>query len=133
MTALVAWCFRRAPWVLACWLLALGGLLFAAQHTGVAYRDTVALPAADSSVAADLLRGAGGDRERVVMQTADSARVDALAGRLRGACRTSSRSIPARCRPITASPCWTSGSTPTPRRWGRRWPTTSPTSCAARV
>ncbi|WP_326953840.1 MMPL family transporter [Amycolatopsis sp. NBC_01286] len=83
MTALVAWCFRRAPWVLACWLLALGGLLFAAQHTGVAYRDTVALPAADSSVAADLLRGAGGDRERVVMRSADSARVDALAGRLR--------------------------------------------------
>lgn len=83
MTALVAWCFRRAPWVLACWLLALGGLLFAAQHTGVAYRDTVALPAADSSVAADLLRGAGGDRERVVVRPADSTRVDALAGRLR--------------------------------------------------
>ncbi len=83
MTALVAWCFRRAPWVLACWLLALGGLLFAAQHTGVAYRDTVALPAADSSVAADLLRGAGGDRERVVVRSADRARVDALAARLR--------------------------------------------------
>ncbi|WP_328648867.1 MMPL family transporter [Amycolatopsis sp. NBC_00348] len=83
MTALVAWCFRRAPWVLACWLLALGGLLFAAQHTGVAYRDTVALPAADSSVAADLLRGAGGDRERVVVRPADSAGVDVLTGRLR--------------------------------------------------
>ncbi|MEA5366755.1 MMPL family transporter [Amycolatopsis sp., V23-08] len=85
MTALVAWCFRRAPWVVALWLAALGGLVFGALHTGVAYRDTVALPAADSSVAAALLRdaGAAGDQERVVVRSDGRAPVDALAGRLR--------------------------------------------------
>lgn len=85
MTGLVSWCFRRAPWVVALWLVALGGLVFGALHTGAAHRDTVALPAADSSVAADLLRGAGaaGDQERVVVRPADRTRVDALASRLR--------------------------------------------------
>jgi RND superfamily putative drug exporter len=89
MAALVSWCYRRAPWVLVLWLAALGGLGFAASHTGVAYRDTVALPAADSSVAAELLRSAGvaGAEERVVVRSAagpvDAVRVDALAGRLR--------------------------------------------------
>ncbi|MER6798737.1 hypothetical protein [Amycolatopsis mediterranei] len=62
MTALVSWCFRRAGVVIVLWLLALGGLVTAATHTGAAFRDTVDLPDADSTVAANLLRafGAGG-------------------------------------------------------------------------
>lgn len=67
MTALVSWCFRRAGVVVVLWLLALGGLVSAALPAGAAFRDTVDLPAADSTAAANLLRatGAGGAGERV--------------------------------------------------------------------
>lgn len=92
MTALVSWCFRRAGVVIVLWLLALGGLGSAALHTGSAFRDTVDLPAADSTAAANLLRaaGAGGAGERVVVRSEDGpvdsgtgrARLDALAARL---------------------------------------------------
>ncbi len=92
MTALVSWCFRRAGVVLALWLVALGGLVSAALHTGTAFRDTVNLPAADSTAAANLLRaaGTGGAGERVVVRSPDGpvdtgtgrARLDALAVRL---------------------------------------------------
>ncbi|MEV5714919.1 MMPL family transporter [Amycolatopsis mediterranei] len=92
MTALVSWCFRRAGVVIVLWLLALGGLVCAAAHTGAAFRDTVDLPAADSTAAANLLRaaGAGGAGERVVVRAEDGpvdsgtgrARLDALAVRL---------------------------------------------------
>ncbi|ADJ45151.1 integral membrane export protein [Amycolatopsis mediterranei S699] len=92
MTALVSWCFRRAGVVIVLWLLALGGLVTAATHTGAAFRDTVDLPDADSTVAANLLRafGAGGAGERVVVRAEDGpvdsgtgrARLDALAVRL---------------------------------------------------
>ncbi|GHF00447.1 membrane protein [Amycolatopsis deserti] len=67
MAGLASRCFRHAPWVIAGWLLALAGLVLAAQHTGAAYRDTVALPAADSTRAAELLPK--GDTERVVIAT----------------------------------------------------------------
>ncbi|MBB4683870.1 MMPL family transporter [Amycolatopsis jiangsuensis] len=93
MVRVASWCFRRAPWVLVLWLAALGALGFAAQRSGAAYRDTVALPAADSSVAADLLRGAGasGTEESVVVGSSTGpvdagsarARVGELVGRLR--------------------------------------------------
>ncbi|MGW4063037.1 MMPL family transporter [Amycolatopsis sp. NPDC004747] len=92
MTALVSWCFRRAGVVIVLWLLALGGLGSAALHTGAAFRDTVDLPAADSTAAANLLRGtgSGGAAERVVVRSPDGpvdsgpgrARLDALAARL---------------------------------------------------
>jgi RND superfamily putative drug exporter len=92
MTALVSWCFRRAGVVIVLWLVALGGVVSAALHTGAAFRDTVALPAADSTAAANLLRttGAGGAGERVVVRSPDGpvdsgagrARLDALAVRL---------------------------------------------------
>ncbi|QKV73283.1 MMPL family transporter [Amycolatopsis sp. Hca4] len=92
MTALVSWCFRRAGVVLVLWLAALGGLLPAALHTGAAFRDTVVLPAADSTLAANLLRstGSGGAGERVVASSPDGPidrgpgrlRLDALAARL---------------------------------------------------
>ncbi|WP_290063131.1 MMPL family transporter, partial [Amycolatopsis solani] len=92
MTTLVSWCSRRAVVVVVLWLVALGGLGFAALHTGAAFRDTVDLPAADSTAAANLLRGngAGGAEERVVARTPDSpvdtgtgrARLDDLAARL---------------------------------------------------
>ncbi|WP_435581484.1 MMPL family transporter [Amycolatopsis thermoflava] len=67
MAGLASRCFRHAPWVIALWLLALAGLVLAAQHAGAAYRDTVALPAADSTSAAELLPK--GDTERVVITT----------------------------------------------------------------
>ncbi|MEV7096700.1 MMPL family transporter [Amycolatopsis sp. NPDC051045] len=92
MTALVSWCFRRAGVVIVLWFVALGGLGFAAVHTGAAFRDTVDLPAADSTAAANLLRaaGTGGAGERVVVRSeegpvdsgAGRARLDALAARL---------------------------------------------------
>ncbi|MGW3962682.1 MMPL family transporter [Amycolatopsis sp. NPDC005003] len=92
MTALVSWCFRRAGVVIAVWLLALGALVSAALHTGTAFRDTVVLPTADSTLAANLLRagGAGGAAERVVAYSPDGPidsgtglfRLDALAARL---------------------------------------------------
>ncbi|WP_410611765.1 MMPL family transporter [Amycolatopsis sp. lyj-109] len=92
MTALVSWCFRRAGVVIVLWLAALGGLGAAALHTGAAFRDTVDLPAADSTAAANLLRatGTGGAGERVVVRSPDGpvdrgpgrARLDALAARL---------------------------------------------------
>ncbi|MGV9367166.1 MMPL family transporter [Amycolatopsis sp. NPDC003731] len=84
MTALVSWCFRRAGVVVVLWLLALGGLVSAALHTGAAFRDTVDLPAADSTAAANLLRatGAGGAGERVVVRSPDGP-VDTGAGRVR--------------------------------------------------
>ncbi|MBE8518467.1 MMPL family transporter [Amycolatopsis sp. H6(2020)] len=92
MTALVSWCFRRAAVVIVLWLVALGGLVSAALHTGAAFRDTVDLPAADSTAAANLLRGtgAGGAGERVVVRSPEGpvdtgtgrARLDALAARL---------------------------------------------------
>ncbi|MDQ7805404.1 MMPL family transporter [Amycolatopsis sp. A133] len=92
MTALVSWCFRRAGIVVVLWLVALGGLGAAALHTGAAFRDTVDLPAADSTAAANLLRGAGagGAAERVVVRSPEGpvdsgtgrARLDALAARL---------------------------------------------------
>ncbi|WP_431924698.1 MMPL family transporter [Amycolatopsis tucumanensis] len=75
MAGLASRCFRHAPWVIALWLLALAGLALAAQHAGAAYRDTVALPAADSTRAAELLPK--GDIERVVVTapgTIDAAR-----------------------------------------------------------
>ncbi|MEU5260322.1 MMPL family transporter [Amycolatopsis sp. NPDC021455] len=92
MTTLVSWCFRRAGVVTVLWLVALAGLGFAALRTGAAFRDTVDLPAADSTAAANLLRGSGaaGDEERVVVRAPDGpvdsgagrARLDALAARL---------------------------------------------------
>ena len=87
MTALVSWCFRRAAVVVVLWLVALGGLGFAVAHTGAAFRDTVDLPAADSTAAANVLRGTGaaGDEERVVVRgrtPVDSPPLDALAARL---------------------------------------------------
>ena len=92
MTTLVSWCFRRAGVVAVLWLVALGGLAFAALHAGAAFRDTVNLPAADSTAAANLLRGSGaaGDEERVVVRMPDGpvdsgpgrARLDALSARL---------------------------------------------------
>ncbi|MET8851476.1 MMPL family transporter [Amycolatopsis sp. NPDC004625] len=89
MTALVSWCFRRAGVVAVLWLVALGGLAAAAVHTGAAFRDTVELPAADSTAAAHLLGGTGA-AERVVVRAPDGpvdrgpgrARLDALAARL---------------------------------------------------
>ncbi|RSD20827.1 MMPL family transporter [Amycolatopsis eburnea] len=92
MTTLVSWCSRRAGVVVVLWLVALGGLGYAALHTGAAFRDTIDLPAADSTAAANLLRGAGagGAEERVVARTPDSpidtgtgrARLDDFAARL---------------------------------------------------
>ncbi len=92
MTALVSWCFRRAGVVIVLWLVALGGLGAAALHTGAAFRDTVDLPAADSTAAANVLRaaGTGGAGERVVVRSPEGpidsgtgrARLDALAARL---------------------------------------------------
>ncbi|MCR6485179.1 MMPL family transporter [Amycolatopsis sp. OK19-0408] len=92
MTKIVSWCFRRAGVVVALWLAALAGLGLAALHTGADFRDTVDLPAADSTAAAHLLRGAGagGAEERVVAHSPDGpidagpgrARLDALAARL---------------------------------------------------
>ncbi|WP_103335835.1 MMPL family transporter [Amycolatopsis sp. CA-126428] len=92
MTALVSWCFRRAGVVIVLWLVALGGLVAAAAHTGAAFRDTVDLPAADSTAAANLLRafGAGNAGESVVVRSEDGpadsgtgrVRLDALAARL---------------------------------------------------
>ncbi|GHF96275.1 MULTISPECIES: MMPL family transporter [Amycolatopsis] len=89
MTALVSWCFRRAGVVIVLWLVALGGLVSAAAHTGAAFRDTVDLPAADSTAAAKLLRTTGA-AERVVVRSPDGPvdsgagrdRLDALAARL---------------------------------------------------
>ncbi|WP_370962126.1 MMPL family transporter [Amycolatopsis sp. cg9] len=84
MTTLVSWCARRAGVVVVLWLVALGGFGCAALHTGAAFRDTVDLPAADSTAAANLLRGsgAGGAEERVVARTPDSP-VDTGTGRAR--------------------------------------------------
>jgi RND superfamily putative drug exporter len=84
MTALVSWCFRRAGVVIVLWLVALGGLVAAAAHTGAAFRDAVDLPAADSTAAANLLRafGAGNAGERVVVRSEDGP-VDSGAGRVR--------------------------------------------------
>ncbi|WP_439379278.1 MMPL family transporter [Amycolatopsis lexingtonensis] len=84
MTTLVSWCSRRAGAVVVLWLLALGGLGSAALHTGAAFRDTIDLPAADSTAAANLLRGsgAGGAEERVVARTPDSP-IDTGTGRTR--------------------------------------------------
>ncbi|WP_410671748.1 MMPL family transporter [Amycolatopsis sp. cmx-4-68] len=89
MRTLVSWCFRRAGVVVALWLVALAGLGFAVLHTGAAFRDTVELPAADSTAAAKLLPG-GGAEERVVVRAPDGpvdtgagrARLDELAARL---------------------------------------------------
>ena len=92
MTTLVSWSFRRAGVVVVLWLVALGGLGFAALGAGAAFRDTVDLPGADSTAAANLLRGtgAGGAGERVVARSPEGpvdtgtgrARLDALAARL---------------------------------------------------
>ncbi|MEV6877688.1 MMPL family transporter [Amycolatopsis sp. NPDC051128] len=92
MTTLVARSFRRAGVVVVLWLVALGGLGFAALHTGADFRDAVDLPAADSTAAANLLRGTGaaGAEERVVARAPDGpvdsgagrARLDVLAARL---------------------------------------------------
>jgi RND superfamily putative drug exporter len=84
MTVLVSWCFRRAAVVVVLWLVALGGLGFAVTHTGAAFRDTVDLPAADSTAAANVLRGTGaaGDEERVVVPVDPGGRLDAPAARL---------------------------------------------------
>ncbi|MEU4248022.1 hypothetical protein AB0F15_11465 [Amycolatopsis sp. NPDC026612] len=74
MTALVSWCFRRAGVVIVLWLVALG--------TGAAFRDTVDLPAADSTAAANLLRaaGTGGAGERVVVRSPEGRSTAARAG-----------------------------------------------------
>jgi RND superfamily putative drug exporter len=92
MTTLVSWSFRRAGVVVVLWLVALGGLGFAALGSGAAFRDTVDLPGADSTAAANLLRGTGaaGAEERVVVRAPDGpvdtgagrAELDALAARL---------------------------------------------------
>src|SRR4051794_27127234 len=92
MTTLVSWSFRRAGVVVVLWLVALGGLGFAALGSGAAFRDTVDLPGADSTAAAKLLRGTGaaGAEERVVVRAPDGpvdtgagrAGLDALAARL---------------------------------------------------
>ncbi|MGW4525529.1 MMPL family transporter [Amycolatopsis sp. NPDC004378] len=89
MTSVVAWCFRRSGAVVALWLTLLAALGFAVLHTGAAFRDTVDLPAADSTAAANLLRG-NGTEEHVVVRAPDGpvdtgpgrARLDALAARL---------------------------------------------------
>ncbi|WIV62276.1 MMPL family transporter [Amycolatopsis nalaikhensis] len=86
---LVSWCFRRAGIVVVLWLVALGGLGLAALHEGAAFRDTVDLPAADSTAAANLLRGTGAE-ESLVAHSPDGpldtgvgrARLDTLATRL---------------------------------------------------
>ncbi|GAB3566538.1 MMPL family transporter [Amycolatopsis endophytica] len=69
------------------WLLALTGLVLAAQHSGAAYRDTVALPSADSTVASAMLPP--GDQERVVVEAAGTIdtvrdRIEPLLGELAG-------------------------------------------------
>jgi RND superfamily putative drug exporter len=75
--------------VVVLWLALAGGLGSAVLHTGSAFRDTVALPDADSTAAANLLRGTGSG-EQVVARTPDGpvdsgtgrARLDTLAARL---------------------------------------------------
>jgi RND superfamily putative drug exporter len=82
MRRVVLFCHRHAGWVIAAWLVALVGLTLAGRVAGSDYRDTVNLPASDSSRAQDLLaqvRGAGqgGDSERIVFATSGGSVTDA--------------------------------------------------------
>ncbi|MEV4145578.1 MMPL family transporter [Amycolatopsis sp. NPDC049691] len=80
MTRVVSWCFRHAVVVVALWLTALAGLGFAALHQGADFRDTVDLPAADSTAAAKLLHRTGA--EETVVVRAPGGPVDRGAGRV---------------------------------------------------
>ncbi|MEV6623280.1 MMPL family transporter, partial [Amycolatopsis sp. NPDC051114] len=89
MTGVVAWCFRYSGVVVAVWLTLLVGLVAAVLHAGADFRDTVDLPAADSTAAARLLHSTGSE-ERVVVRAPDGpvdtgtgrAQLDAFAARL---------------------------------------------------
>jgi RND superfamily putative drug exporter len=81
MTGVVSWCFRYSGVVVAVWLTLLAGLVAAVLHTGADFRDTVDLPAADSTAAARLLHSTGTE-ERVVVRAPDGP-VDAGTGRAR--------------------------------------------------
>ncbi|MFJ6213351.1 MMPL family transporter [Streptomyces sp. NPDC092296] len=71
MRSLVLFCHRRSWWVISGWLLVLAALTAAGAAAGSDYRDTLKLPASDSTRAQALLTevqggGQGGDQERIV-------------------------------------------------------------------
>ncbi|SDD66774.1 MMPL family transporter [Actinokineospora iranica] len=70
MRPLALFCYRHAWWIIAVWLVLLAGVTVTSRASGIDYRDVLALPAADSTQAQDLLRqtagGVSGAQERVV-------------------------------------------------------------------
>ncbi|GIH14525.1 MMPL family transporter [Rugosimonospora africana] len=82
MRRVVLFCHRHAGWVIAAWLVVLVGLTLADRALGSDYRDTVNLPASDSSRAQDLLSQVqggvqAGDSERIVFATSRGSVTDA--------------------------------------------------------
>ncbi|GAA5196018.1 MMPL family transporter [Rugosimonospora acidiphila] len=82
MRRLVLFCHRHAGLIIGVWLVVLVGLTLVNRTAGADYRDTVNLPASDSSRAQDLLAqvkggGQSGDSERIVFATSSGTVTDA--------------------------------------------------------
>lgn len=87
MRHVALFCHRHAWWVLASWLVVLAAVTSAGQLVGNDYRDSMNLPASDSTRAQELLKqtkgsGQGEDQESIVFST-DRGRVTASAVRSR--------------------------------------------------